>query len=239
MALTSKEKVELLGSVELFSSLSPRELEALAQVSRTRTVKKRAELFHKGDEGSQVYVVVSGQLKILTTAEDGDDVVFTILGRGELIGEIALLTGTERTATVQAVESSDLLVIDRREFFDCLRRFPEVSIKLLQELAKRVKRLSEFVEEVQFLKLPERLAKRFLEYAGRFEEEIQDGIKIAIKLNQEEWGDLVGATRESVNKQIKQWTARGLIRVEKGYVVILSVDRLRELADPDGLDVPS
>ena len=114
VAISPAEKLKLLGNVELFSSLSPSQLEGVSQVSRQKSLKRKEELFHKGDAGSQIYIVGRGKMKALTTSVDGDDVVFSILGVGEVIGEVALLGATSRTATVTAIESCDLLVIDRR-----------------------------------------------------------------------------------------------------------------------------
>ena len=147
------DKLKLLANVELFSGFSAKQLEAASRVARTKSLERRQELFHKGDEGGEVYVVASGKLKALTTSMDGDDVVFSILGPGEVFGEVALLGATPRTATVTAIEDCWLLVIDRRDFMSFLRTNPEVSVKLLSVLAMRLKRVSELVEDTLFLNL--------------------------------------------------------------------------------------
>lgn len=232
MAPVSREqKRDLLAHVPLFAGLSPGELDGLIQVARTRTLEARKELFHKGDEGSQVYLVIEGTLKALTTSDEGDDVVFTILGSGELIGEIAFLGSPVRTATVTALTDCELLGIDRRDFLAFLKGHPEASIKLLAVLAHRLKRVSELVEDTLFLNLPVRLAKKLVHYASVYGRETRGGaVRIGLKLSQEEWGDLVGATRESINKQMRAWTDEGIIGVEQGYVLILNSDALEQLA---------
>lgn len=229
-SLAPRAKRDLLAGVSLFAGLEARELEALVRVARTRSLASREELFHKGDPGAQFYVVVSGRLKVLTTSLDGDDVVFSIAGPGEVIGEVALLTGLPRTATVTAIEPCELLALDRRDLLTVLRQDPEVAIKLLAVLARRLGRVSEFVEDTLFLNLPIRLAKKLMRFARSDGEEVRDGLRIDLKLSQEEWGDLVGATREAVNKQLRGWALEGLIRLEKGYVVILRPDELETLA---------
>lgn len=229
--VSREQKRELLSHVPLFAGLSPGELDALIQVARTRSLGAREELFHKGDEGSQVYLVIDGKLKALTTSDEGDDVVFTILGTGELIGEIAFLGTHVRTATVTALTDCELLGIDRRDFLAFLKRHPEASIKLLNVLADRLKRVSELVEDTLFLNLPVRLAKKLVHYASVYGQQTAGGsVKIGLKLSQEEWGDLVGATRESINKQMRAWTDEGIIGVEQGYVLILKADSLEQLA---------
>ena len=228
--LSADQKRELLTNVPLFQGLGLEELDALIPVTRTVSLTKREELFHKGDEGAQVYVVIRGKLKVLTTSDSGDDVVFSILGPGEVFGEIALLGGTPRTATVTAIDPCELLIIDRRDFLSFLRGHPDVAINLLEVLAQRMKRVSELVEDTLFLNLPLRLAKKLLSLAHAYGEPHAEGLRLDLKLSQEEWGDLVGTTRESVNKQLRAWTEDGLITVDRGYIVIHNRRELEKLA---------
>ena len=228
--LSTEQKREHLGNVSLFSELEPKAIDALARVARTVSLEKRQQLFHKGDAGSTVYVVASGKLKALTTSDEGDDVVFSILGGGEVLGEVALLGGSPRTATVTAIEPAELIMLDRRDFLAFLKSHPEVSIKLLEVLAQRVMRISEFVEDTLFLNLPLRLAKKMLDLARLYGEQTDAGIRLDLKLSQEEWGDLVGATRESINKPVRAWVEEGIVELDRGYFVIKKKDELEKLA---------
>lgn len=229
-ALSADAKRALLAKVPLFAGLGPRELDELAAASRVRRYKAREEIFHKGDPGAQLYVVADGRLKALTTSMEGDDVVFSIMGAGEVFGEIALFSEGARTATVAAIDACELLILDRRDFMAYLKRHPDVSAQLLGLLAARLKRVSEFVEDTHFLNLPVRLAKKLSTFAEAYGERTADGIRINLKLSQEEWGDLVGATRESINKQMRSWGEEGLIRMDQGYVVLLKPDEVERLA---------
>jgi CRP-like cAMP-binding protein len=105
-----------------------------------------------------------------------------------------------------------------------------MAVKLLSVLSMRLKRVSELVEDTQFLNLPLRLAKKLLSLSRIYGKSTSAGLQIELKLSQEEWGDLVGATRESVNKQMRQWTDAGIIQVDKGYVVLLNTVELEKLA---------
>lgn len=228
------EKCALLKKASLFQSLSDGDLEAIAHVTSTRSLKAREELFHKGDDGAQIYIVASGQLKVITTSADGDDLMFCVLEPGEVIGEIGLLAERPRTATVAAIRKSELIVVDRREFRALLRNRPDVAVELLTVLARRLARVSEFVEDTHFHNLDVRLAKKLIDFANAHGTPVkgQPGqVLIDVKLSQEEWGDLVGTTRESVNKQFRAWTTDGWIAVEKGKVVILELDEMEKLAD--------
>jgi CRP-like cAMP-binding protein len=229
-AITPSAKLRLLANVSLFSDFSAKQLEAVSLVALNKTLERREELFHKGDQGGEVYVIVSGKLKALTTSAEGDDVVFSILGPGEVFGEVALLGATPRTATVTAIEDCHLLVIDRRDFMSFLKTHPEVPVKLLSVLATRLKRVSELVEDTLFLNLPLRLAKKLLSLSRAYGEQTSKGIRVDLKLSQEEWGDLVGTTRESVNKQMRKWTDAGIVCVDDGYVIILNPVELEKLA---------
>lgn len=223
------DKLKLLANVELFSGFSDKQLAGVSQVAHVKTLERRDELFHKGDEGGEVYVVSSGKLKALTTSTGGDDVVFSILGPGEVFGEVALLGATRRTATVSAIEDCTLVVINRRDFMSYVKTDPDIAVKLLSVLATRLRRVSELVEDTLFLNLPLRLAKKLLSLGRIYGKSTPEGLRIDLKLSQEEWGDLVGATRESVNKQMRQWIEAEIVRMDKGYVVILDAVELAKL----------
>ena len=215
----------------LFQGFAPRDLDALVPAARSITVAARQELFHKGDAGSQLYVVIDGRLKALTTSTEGNEIVFNVMGPREVFGEVALLSESPRSATVRAIERCDLLVLDRRDFLTFLKRSPDVAVRMLTVLVERLVRVSEFVEDVQFLNLPVRLAKKLVLFANRYGRDDKDGaVKIDLKLSQEEWGDLVGTTRESINKQMRAWGDEGLIRVDAGYVTLLRPEAIERLA---------
>jgi CRP-like cAMP-binding protein len=221
---------ELLDRVPLFVRLEPAQLDALAAVTTTRRLAAREELFHKGDPAAQVYVVASGQLKVVTTSKEGDDVVFNLLGEGEVVGELPLLTGGRRTGTVSALEPSELLVLERRDFLRFLRERPEAASALLVVLAERLVRISEFVEDTLFLNLPARLAKKLLYLAERYGEEGPAGVQLQLRLSQGELADLVGSSRESINKQIRAWTDERVVRMERGAITIQDRAALERLA---------
>jgi CRP/FNR family cyclic AMP-dependent transcriptional regulator len=230
-----EDRQGLLARTALFGTLEAADLAEIAALATTRRLAAREELFHKGAEGSQLYVVISGRLKVITTSNEGDDLMFCVAGPGEVIGDISVLVDRPRTATVAALEKTELIVIDRRDFHGLLRRRPDVSVELLRILARRVARLSEFLEDTHFDNLPVRLAKKLTDFAslhGRTRPaDAHNEILIDLKLSQEEWGDLVGATRESVNKQFRTWSEEGLIALEQGRVVVRKLEELEKLAD--------
>lgn len=220
----------LLERVGLFSRLEPAQLDALAGATTTRRLAAREELFHKGDAAAQVYVVASGRLKVTATSSEGNEVVLNLLDAGEVVGELPLLVGGERTATVSALEATELVVLERRDFLRFLREHPDAAVALLAVLGERVVRLSEYVEDTIFLGVAARIAKKLLLLAEQFGEEGDDGVVVTLKLSQGELANYVGTTRETVNKQIRAWTDEGLVRMDAGSITIRDREALERLA---------
>lgn len=225
------ERRRTLATIPMFERLDERELDGLLDAARARKVPAGQELFHKGDRGSQVFAILSGRLKVMTTSPEGDDIMFGIMDPGEVFGELGLLLeeGT-RTATIVAVDDCALLVIDRREFLPFLRKHPEAATKLLESLAERLRRISEFVEDTHFLNLPSRLAKRLVGLSQRYGREATGGVKIDLHISQTELGDMVGTTRESINKLVRSWVQEGLVSMKDGYITIHRLREIRAMA---------
>jgi CRP/FNR family cyclic AMP-dependent transcriptional regulator len=219
-----------LARVPLFGRLAPAQLDALAAVATTRRLAAREELFHKGDPATQVYVVASGRLKVTVASGDGGELVLNLLDAGQVVGELPLLLGGERTASVVALEPSELVVLERREFLRFLREHPEASVELLTVMAERVVRLSEGMEDTALLAAPARIAKRLLALADAFGEEGPDGVRVVIRLSQGDLASLAGTTRETVNKQIRAWTREGIVSMAAGSVTLHRRDVLERVA---------
>jgi len=221
----------LMSQLELFAGFGERELGEISQITRKRRLRAGEMLFHKGDEGGDIYLIVSGRIKAFATGPDGDDVVFRYMGAGEVVGELGAFVGT-RTANALAVEDCELLMIQRRELIPLLRRQPEIAIRLLGAFAARMIKLSESLEDNNFRPVSARLAKCLIGFVDRWPEPGKDGsVRIRLRLPQGELGDLVGATRESVNKLIRQWTAEGVLEMHGGSVTIKNRTALEKLAE--------
>lgn len=225
------DRRELLGKISLFSSLEDRELDALVATTTTKRVKAKETLFRRGDPGNQLYGILSGSLKVMTTGIDAKDVMFNLMGPGEVLGEIALLDGKERSATVIAVEATELMTLDRRELFPFLEKHPRAAIGLATVLASRVRRLSERAEDRQTMPLPGRIAKRLLALAESHGKHPIVGGPVEVRLPQQDLADLVGTTRESVNKQLRIWEEAGVVELGRGRVVLKSTEALEAVLD--------
>lgn len=214
------DRRELLGSVSIFASLEEKELDLLLQATTTKKLKPKEVLCRKGDPGNQLYGVLSGSLKVTTTGTDGKDVMFGLMGPGEVIGEIALLDGEERSATVTAVEKTELLTLHRRELIPFLEKNPRAAIGLAGVLAARVRSLSDRAEDRQTMPLPGRIAKRLLSLSESHGKRPIVGGPVEVRMPQQDLADLVGTTRESVNKQLRAWEDEGIVELGRGRVVL-------------------
>jgi CRP/FNR family transcriptional regulator, cyclic AMP receptor protein len=177
--------------------------------------------------------VLAGQVRISSPSPDGREIVLNMINAGEVFGEIALLDGKDRTADAVAQTDCELLVIERRSFVPFLTSNPEVALRLLAVLCDRLRRTTEQVEDMLFRDLPSRLAKKLLNLAAASDERTAGGARIATRLSQREIGTMVGMSRESVNKQLRQWQLDGIVASEQGCILLIDERALQNLAEPE------
>lgn len=223
----------LLGTIPLFAGLTAEQLGEISALAQVRAFAARAVVVNQGEPARALFAIVRGRLKVASCGPDGRDTVLGIMAEGEVFGEVALLDGGVRSATCTAIEPCELLVIEREQFLQLLESSPAIAVKLLDVLAQRLRRLSQRSEDAAFLDVPSRLARSLLDLATRFGERgrapSQD-IRITLRLSQQELGDLVGATRESVNKHLSEWTRQGIVKLQGGRMIIADIESVRRLA---------
>lgn len=210
----------------LLKDLSPEDLDRVGELATTRWYQAGQPVFMKGDPGTAMMAVLSGRIRICAYSADGREVVLNVINPGEVFGEIALIDGGERTADAFAMEATELLCLSRRDFLPYLERNPEVCIKLLTIICQRLRSTSEQLEDLNFLDLRCRLAKRLLYLAAVHGEPTAKGIHIGVRLPQHLLASMIGTSREAVNKQLRDWEAKGFIDVRRGSVTILDRNSL-------------
>jgi CRP-like cAMP-binding protein len=220
----------LLARSPLFAPLAARDLDRILQLARAKRLESGQVLFQKGDPAESVYAIVSGRVRVVSTSDDGKEVVLRILRGGDVFGELGLLHDGHRTATVIGAEPCELLSIGRRDFLSLVESDARVTIPLLAVLAERIADLTDQLSDLVFHGLPVRLAKRLIELAEGYGRETAEGVLIEAKLSQQDLANLVGTSRESVNKQLRAWEEGGWLRVERGGVLLLRREKLEELA---------
>jgi CRP/FNR family transcriptional regulator, cyclic AMP receptor protein len=217
------DKKALLRSHPFFRELDQRIVESLVPHALTRKVKRGTLLFRKGDQGTNLYAVCAGAVRVSAPSDQGKDAVFNLIVPGEIFGEIAFLDGGPRTADAVMIEPGELMVIERRDFLPLLQRYPELAQRLLEILCARLRRTSQQLEDIVFLGLEPRLAKALLylyEHSGP-----KSGQKL--KVTQRDISQLVGISRESTNKQLRRWERRKWLKLERGGLTILAPKALR------------
>ena len=191
------------------------------------------QIFTRGDAGNGLYGILSGRVRIFTPGPDAGELTLNMLDAGELFGEIALIDGEPRSASAVGVGETRLMHIRRDRFLPLLRANADIGIGLLQILCRRVRWSSARVEDQALLALPARLAKRLLAMAQSGGDATEGGVRLRARLSQRELGELVGATREAVNRVLGQWRKNGLIANEASRLVLRNRDALSAIARLD------
>jgi CRP-like cAMP-binding protein len=224
----SSSKLAVLRKHPIFCDLDAEALDQLCRYAKHSSLKRGATIVSKGDPGNSLVAVVSGTVKISISSPDGRSAILNLIGPGEIFGEVAVLDGLARTADATANTNCEIYVIDRRDFLPFVRSQPALAMKFIELLCTRLRWTSDQVEEVILQDLPGRLASALLRLTEKHKL-AQGGRTIAI--TQQEISEMVGMTRESINKQLRAWATRNLVRLEHGAIVVLNAGMLRELAE--------
>jgi CRP/FNR family cyclic AMP-dependent transcriptional regulator len=219
-----------MNKAPLFVGLEDAPATELSSAMGTVRLNKGEILFHEGDTGDRLYVVVSGKIKLGRSGSAGRENLLAVLGPGQMFGELSLFDPGPRSTTATAVTACEIRTLEHDELMTWLVGRPEVARGLLAQLAGRLRRANDVVADLVFSDVPGRVAKQLLELANRFGDKRDDGVHVHHDLTQEELAQLVGASRETVNKALADFAARGWIRLEPRSVTILDVDRVERRA---------
>ncbi len=228
MSVSSPQK--LLNKIPLFNSLSDSDLESLSESVRLQSLKKSQTLFRKGDEGSSLYIIQQGTIKIVLPSRLGDEVIVTMFSEGDFFGEMALFDGKPRSADALAMEPSKIYVLSRNDFLLFLQSNINAMKSILSQLTNRLRNTDDFLESTCFLSVSARLAKKLLDLAESYGQNDGDGVYIDLNLTQKEIGDMIGSTRESINKELKILRDKGLITMQENKIQIVDMTRLKRRA---------
>jgi CRP/FNR family transcriptional regulator, cyclic AMP receptor protein len=221
---------EVLRQAPLFSALDDEAATALRGSMSESKLRRGDVLFHEGDAGDRAYVVLDGKIKLGRTSSDGRENLLAILGPGQMFGELSLFDPGPRSATVTAVTDATFLSLSHDDLLRWLDGRPAVARGLLTQLAGRLRKANDVVADLVFSDVPGRVAKALLDLADRFGRTADDGVHVHHDLTQEELAQLVGASRETVNKALADFVHRGWIQLQGKSVVVLDEERLRRRA---------
>lgn len=230
MAVLSRStKRDVLAATPLFATLAREELEALADLAGERRLTRDAVVMRQGDADCALLVLVHGRLRAGAVSAEGREVTIGLMEPGAVLGEIALLDGRPRSLDVVAMVDSLLLNVERRDFLPFLRARPDLMLRLMTLLCDRLRRNSAAYEDLALAPLAARLARLLLALAEEHGAPTPDGVQIRLALSQRDMATQVAATRERVNKQLRQWHEAGVLGEHDGYLVLRQPAALRAL----------
>lgn len=220
------QEEEVVRRAPLFTALDEAAAISLRASMDTVKIAKGSILFKEGDDGEHLYVIIDGKLKLGTSSGDGRENLLSILGPGEMFGELSLFDPGPRTSTATAVTDAKLLSLSHEKVIPWLKQNPEVSLQLLTRLSQRLRRTNEAVGDLVFSDVPGRVAKALIDLGDRFGKTSPEGLLVNHDLTQEELAQLVGASRETVNKALADFAGRGWLKLDGRSVLITDVERL-------------
>lgn len=234
MSHQKNSATEALLLVPFFANMSPDEADGLAQRLVMRRFSTGQIIFHHGDPGGLLYIVVKGKVKIAHSTPEGQEAFLAILGAGDFFGELALLDDSPRSATAEALAPTDTLTLHREDFIRYIRNNPDFSLHVLQTMAHHIRRLNNQISDIFFLDLPGRLARTLLQLAEQHGRPSDNGLVIELSLTQTDLAEMTGATRVSVNKALGRFRRAKWIKTQGRRFTILDQEALVNLIQISG-----
>lgn len=217
----NQDVTSLLSKVDLFSELDHEEMAQVAGVVQLRTLAKDTTIFNAGDPADAVYVVATGKVKIVVTSTDGRDFILTILGAGQVFGEMALLESAPRSAAVITASQVEVLTIHRKDFHSLLGSTPSISRKLLAILSRRLRRANSKMESLAYMDVAGRLARYLLDLARDHGQKLGNGWIVVRRPTHSDIAHSIGTSRETVSRMINEFE-EGFGLVNKGKFTYIS-----------------
>lgn len=224
------DTIRVLRCMPVFADLSGRELQMIAQITKERKYERHQVIIKAGDKGTSLFLLTAGAVRVSIEGNGGKDIILGMLYPDDFFGEMALLDGLPRSATITAVEESTVLVISRKDFLECIQTVPQVAAKMIVTLSLRLRRTDQKVGNLAFLRAPQRVARTLLELAQGRGERTQDGITMDLPFTHRELAELAGVSRETFTRLLTKFRRIGLLTIERRKLSIPDPMKLKELA---------
>ncbi len=226
--MASQDIANILGKSLLFGMLDDLERRELASRLHRQSFNVGDPIFHVGAPGQSMMLVLNGTVRVSLAGPRGKTVILADLSAGELLGEVALLDGGERSADAAALTKCDLLVLERRDVVAFLEKRPDLCLKLLKLVCARLRKSDQRMADIAFFELSSRLAKVLLLRVGK---PSFAGAKPKLSLSQAELASMINATRENVNRCLRNWQRQGIVDVSERWITVLRRDVLETIVD--------
>jgi CRP/FNR family transcriptional regulator, cyclic AMP receptor protein len=225
--MEAEKETSYLKQVSLFANLADEDLHELMAAAKRRAFRSGEVIFHRDDPGQVLYMIKEGKVKICIISPDGQEISLAVFGKGECFGEFALLDGLPRSADAIALEKVECYTLQRSDFHNAIMKNPKIAIQVLEALTKRLRNTDNMVEDLIFLDVYGRVAKKLLELADAHGIKTDDGVRIDVRLTQQELASMVGASRESVNKVMGYFTEKDFISTDKHRITLHRIADLK------------
>ena len=209
-----------LGRVPLFKSLSHEELTELAGLTITRTFSRGSVVIVAEDEGEAFFIIRKGRVKVNLLHEDGREVILSMLGKGDVFGELALLDGRPRSANVVTLEETELIMLRRPEFLQLVNKKPGIIMGLLDELASRLRKTDHQISGLALLDATSRISRTLVRMAAEHGVETVEGVLLEHKITHQQLANMSGTTRETVTRVLKRLESQGYITIRERQILI-------------------
>ena len=219
---------DLLQKVPLLAALTPADRESLAAAVTRRRYRRAETIFQKDEPGHSVYIVERGSVRIYVPSPQGNDLVLAVLGAGDFFGDLSLLDGRPRSASAAATSDTTLLALERIDFIALITSRPEAAMAVLEAVSRRLRETDEMAADLAFLDVPGRLAKKLLDLAASNGVRKSSGVLIDLAVTQEELANMIGVTRESVNRNLSDFKKMGLVTNQGRKIIVKDAARLRQ-----------
>jgi CRP/FNR family cyclic AMP-dependent transcriptional regulator len=225
--MQTENEAVYLKQVPLFAGLADEDIRDLMSVAKRRTFRSGEVIFHREDPGQVLYVIKEGKVKISLVSPDGQEISLVVFGKGECFGELTILDGLPRSADAIAMEKVECYTLQRSDFHKAIMNNPKIAIQVMEVLSNRLRSTDQMVEDLIFLDVYGRVAKKLLELADVHGVKVENGIRIDVRLTQQELASMVGASRESVNKVMGYFTDKNFISTDKHKITLLRITELK------------
>jgi CRP/FNR family transcriptional regulator/CRP/FNR family cyclic AMP-dependent transcriptional regulator len=225
--MQTENEAVYIKQVPLFAGLADEDIRELMALAKRRTFRSGEVIFHREDPGLVLYVIKEGKVKISLISPEGQEISLVVFGKGECFGEFAILDGLTRSADAVAMEKVECYTLQRSDFHQAIMKNPKIAIQVMEVLSKRLRSTDQMVEDLIFLDVYGRVAKKLLELAEAHGTKVEDGTRIDVRLTQQELASMVGASRESVNKVMGYFTDKNFISTDKHKITLHRMSELK------------
>jgi CRP-like cAMP-binding protein len=209
-----------LSQIPILQKLTPPELDRLRAIAKRTRFRRDTVIFFQGDASDSLHLILSGSVKVYQTSEQGRERILKILGPWEIVGELAMLDGQPRSATVAALDDTETLSISRRDFERLVAERPEILWRVVETLCEKLRHASGEMVEMSFREVPYRLLRVLTQLCDQHGQATAEGCRIVLKLTSAELAGMVGTSREDVGRLLAQFQERGLVRLDRRQIVV-------------------